>query len=108
MAVTMVAPMAVLMLLGMASMYPDKRRNRIAGTLAIIAFLGAFTALRSQVPIGDVQYMRAMIPHHSSVIMTSSNASIKDPEVRALADSIIASQQREIQQMEKILKRMGK
>lgn len=50
--------------------------------------------------------MKAMIPHHSSAIMTSKHANISDPEVRALADSIIASQEREIRQMEAILHRM--
>jgi uncharacterized protein (DUF305 family) len=50
--------------------------------------------------------MKAMIPHHSSAIMTSKSANIKDSEVRKLADSIIASQEREIAQMENILKRM--
>ncbi len=37
--------------------------------------------------------MKAMIPHHSSAIMTSKHANLKDPEVRKLADSIIASQE---------------
>lgn len=108
MAITMVTLMAILMVFGMASMYPDKRRNRIAVAIAAVAFFGALFALRTQVPIGDVQYMRAMIPHHSSAIMTSSHASLKDPEVRALADSIIASQRREIAEMEAILTRMAK
>ncbi|MBK8583684.1 MAG: DUF305 domain-containing protein [Flavobacteriales bacterium] len=107
MAVTMVSPMAVLMLLGMPSMYPDKRRNRIAGALAVIAFSCSLFALRAQVAISDVQYMRAMIPHHSSAIMTSSNASLKDPEVRALADSIVVAQKREIAQMEAMLARIS-
>ena len=52
--------------------------------------------------------MKAMIPHHSSAIMVSKHANIKDPEVRQLADSIVASQEREITQMEGILSRMGK
>lgn len=62
--------------------------------------------LRTQTPIGDKAYMKAMIPHHSSAILTSKHAQIKDPEVRKLADQIIQSQEREIAQMEKILERM--
>lgn len=62
--------------------------------------------LRTQTPIGDKAYMKAMMPHHSSAILTSKHAQIKDPEVRKLADQIIQSQEREIAQMEKILKRM--
>ena len=52
--------------------------------------------------------MKAMIPHHSSAIMISNHANIKDPEVLQLADSMVASQEREITQMEGILRRMGK
>lgn len=106
MAIMMVAPMAVLMMIMMGSMYPKKKRNAGIIVAGIILFIVAFAALRTQTPISDVQYMKAMIPHHSSAIMTSKNANIKDPEVRRLADSIIASQEREIAQMETILKRM--
>lgn len=87
-------------------MYPKKKRNAGIIVAGIILFIVALAAFRTQTPIGDVQYMKAMIPHHSSAIMTSKNANIKDPEVRRLADSIIASQEREIAQMEAILKRM--
>lgn len=68
--------------------------------------MGTLVALRTQSPISDVQYMKAMIPHHSSAIMTSKNAGIKDPEVKRLAEQIIKSQEEEILQMENILKRM--
>jgi uncharacterized protein (DUF305 family) len=56
--------------------------------------------------ISDEQYMRAMIPHHSSAILTSKHANINDPEVRSLADKIIRSQEEEIAQMKRILERM--
>ena len=52
--------------------------------------------------------MKAMIPHHSSAIMVSKHANIKDPEVRQLADSIVASQEREITQVEGISEENGK
>jgi len=50
--------------------------------------------------------MEAMIPHHSIAILTSERASIQDPEVRRLADTIIATQQREIGEMKQMLKRL--
>lgn len=106
MAILMVAPMAVVMIAMMGKMYPDKKTNTGIIVAGIIAFIAALTALRTQTPVSDVQYMKAMIPHHSSAIMTSKHANINDPEVRKLADSIIASQEREIEQMETILKRM--
>lgn len=37
----------------------------------------------------------AMIPHHSTAILTSERAPISDPRLRALADRIIASQTRQ-------------
>jgi len=44
---------------------------------------------RSQAPIGDVSFMRAMIPHHSIAINNAERATISDPRVRRLADEII-------------------
>ena len=98
--------MAIIMMSIMGKMYPNKKINTGIIITAIIMFIVTLTALRTQTPVSDVQYMKAMIPHHSSAIMTSKHANIKDPEVRQLADSIIASQEREIAQMEMILKRM--
>jgi uncharacterized protein (DUF305 family) len=40
--------------------------------------------------------MKAMIPHHSIAILTSTRAEISNPEVRALADEIIKAQREEI------------
>lgn len=106
MAILMVAPMAVVMMAMMGKMYPNAKTNAGIIVGALILFIVTLAALRTQTPVSDVQYMKAMIPHHSSAIMTSKHANIKDPEVRKLADSIIASQEREIQQMEAILNRM--
>ncbi len=108
MALLMAASMGVIMMLMMGKMYPDKKMNTgiIIGSILVFALI--LTALRTQVPINDVQYMKAMIPHHSSAIMTSENANIKDPEVRKLADGIIEAQKKEIAEMKAILKRMEK
>ncbi len=108
MALLMAASMGVIMMLMMGNMYPDKKINTgiVIGSFVVFALI--LTALRTQTPIGDVQYMKAMIPHHSSAIMTSEHADIKDPEVRKLADGIIAAQKKEIAEMKAILKRMGK
>ncbi len=92
----------------MSKMYTNKKKNTAIVVSAIVIFVTAFTCLRNQTFISDKEYMQAMIPHHSSAIMTSKHAAIKDPELRKLADSIIASQQREIEQMKGILKRLDK
>ena len=47
--------------------------------------------------------MKAMIPHHSIAILTSERAHIRDPRVRELADQIIESQEREIDEMKRLI-----
>ncbi len=108
MALLMAASMGVIMMLMMGNMYPDKKTNTgiIIGSIVVFALILA--ALRTQTPIGDVQYMKAMIPHHSSAIMTSENADIKDPEVRKLADGIIEAQKKEIGEMKALLTKLQK
>lgn len=59
--------------------------------------------MRSQMTVGDVSYMKAMIPHHSIAILTSERANITDPRVRALADEIIEAQRREISDMKDLI-----
>lgn len=104
--VLMVMPMLVFMLLIMPAMYPNRRRNIALIAGAVVVFAGSFWALRTQTPIGDVQYMKAMIPHHSSAIMTSRHATLRDPETRELARQIIESQEREIVQMRALIRRL--
>ena len=105
-ALLMVAPMAVVMLLMMGRMYQDKKMNRIIIAAGAAVFILSLVLLRTQTPIGDEQYMKAMIPHHSSAILTSQEADIRDLEVRELADQIIETQIKEINQMKEILARM--
>ena len=106
MAILMVAPMAVLMLLMMGHMFMNKRLNMLIHGLSVAVFLITLILLRTQTPVNDKQYMRAMIPHHSSAILTSKRANIDDPEVLELSKKIIKSQEREIKQMKDLLERM--
>ena len=78
MALLMVGPMAIVMMLMMGKMYHDKKWNTSIIISSAVLFVVILTALRTQTPISDVQYMKAMIPHHSSAIMVSKNANIKD------------------------------
>jgi uncharacterized protein (DUF305 family) len=48
--------------------------------------------------------MKAMIPHHSSAIMVSQQADLKDPRVQELAKRIAESQKKEIAEMKEILR----
>ena len=63
--------------------------------------------MRTQTPISDVQWMKAMIPHHSSAIMTSSAVDFEDAEVQKLANEIIIAQEKEIKQMKEMINRLG-
>ena len=108
MTLLMIASMGVVMMGMMGKMYPNKRVNTLIIIGCIIIFGIIFAALRTQTPISDVQYMKAMIPHHSSAIMVSKHADFKDPEVKKLSEQIIKSQEEEIAQMEAILKRLEK
>lgn len=103
MAFVMGATMGVIMLLFMLGMYQNKKINTGILLGAVMVFAVALWLLRSQATVGDVSYMRAMIPHHSIAIMTSERANISDPRVRELADGIIASQRREIQEMKALI-----
>ncbi len=103
MAVVMGATMAVIMLGFMLGMYRDKRVNLAIFIGSILAFAVALFLVRSQETVGDVSYMKAMIPHHSIAIMTSERAHIRDPRVRKLADGIIEAQVREIAEMERLI-----
>jgi len=108
MALLMLVPMTLIMMGFMWSMYPDKQRNALIMGGSLVAFVVVLTMVRSQTFVGDTLWMKAMIPHHSIAIMVSKRATIKDPEVRQLADSIITAQEREIKQMKRMLARLAK
>ena len=100
MALYMGSAMAIIMLSFMLGMYSNRRANIAIFAGAVVAFLAALGLLRSQATVGDVAWMKAMIPHHSIAILTSERADLSDPRVRELADAIIAAQEAEIAEME--------
>jgi uncharacterized protein (DUF305 family) len=106
MALVMGAVMAVIMLGFMWGMYKNTRANIAIVVAAVAVFAVSLTLVRSQATVGDVSYMKAMIPHHSIAVMTSERANIQDPEVRRLADEIIEAQVREIAEMKRHIARL--
>ena len=101
--IIMICAMAIVMLLFMWKMYTNRVLNyAILGSSLVVGFVTVW-ALREQVPVGDVQWMKAMIPHHSVAIMVSQEADLENPEVRELAKEIIEAQEREIAQMQKLI-----
>lgn len=103
MALMMGAVMAVIMLLFMWQMYRNLQWNLLILGGAIAVFAGSLWLVRSQETVGEVSWMKAMIPHHSIAILTSRRADISDPRVRDLANGIIDAQVREIGEMEALI-----
>lgn len=100
----MAGSMALVMLFFMRHMYKDKKANW-AIVIASVALMGlGLWLVRSQATVGEIAWMKAMIPHHSIAILTSERAQITDPRVRKLADEIIEAQRREIGEMEFLIK----
>lgn len=91
----------------MRKMYQNKQKNIAIIVGSVGLFFAALGLVRTQSPIiGDVLWMKAMIPHHSIAILTSERADIKDPEVKKLANSIITAQKKEILEMKAMIKRL--
>ena len=102
-----ISAMAIIMYVAMRGMYQNKKKNIaiIVGSIAL--FLAALGLVRVQAPIiGDVLWMKAMIPHHSIAILTSERADIQDPEVKQLAEDIIKAQRMEIEEMKQMIERL--
>ena len=99
--------MALIMFFVMRKMYQNKKKNVAIVMGSILLFVTALGLVRVQKPIvGDVLWMKAMIPHHSIAILTSERADIKDPEVKQLAEDIIEAQRKEIEQMKSMIERL--
>ena len=94
------AAMAIVMLGYMRTMmYKNDRANLAVVGGALALGLVALFLSRSQILVDDVDYMEAMIPHHSIAILTSERAQIDDARVQELACEIIVAQRREIAEM---------
>lgn len=103
MALLMGATMSFIMLAFMRGMYKNTRVNIGIFAGSILVFALSLWLVRSQTTVGDVAWMKAMIPHHSIAILTSERAQIDDPQVRTLADQIIESQREEMSEMKSLI-----
>jgi uncharacterized protein (DUF305 family) len=95
------------MLVMMGEMYPNKRLNLALHGIFALIFIFSFIGIRQQGLVGDRQFVRSMIPHHSGAILMCREARITDPEVKKLCEAdIIPSQRKEVEQMKAILARL--
>lgn len=106
MALYMGAVMAIIMLAFMSNMYKKTKINLLVYGISVVMFAVGLWGVRSQATVDQVDWMQAMIPHHSIAILTSSRADIEDPRVRDLADGIIEAQKREIAEMQALIEEL--
>lgn len=108
MALVMGAAMAATMIGFMWMMYKSRQANIAIVVGSAVVFGLALWLVRSQSTVGDIAYMKAMIPHHSIAILTSERAHIRDPRVRKLADGIVDAQVREIGEMKQLIAELSR
>lgn len=106
MAVMMGAIMAIIMMGFMWKMYDNKKLNTAILGLSVVLAVGSFGFIQTQPGVDDTAWMKAMIPHHSTAILTSENANLSDPRVQQLSEEIIQAQEEEIAEMERLIKEL--
>jgi len=107
MAALMAAPMIIIEILLMWSMYKNVTANIAIIAASAIVLIGSFTMIRKQTAVGDVQFIKSMVPHHSGAILMCREATISDAELKKLCDDITQGQRSEITQMNAILRRLN-
>jgi cation transport ATPase len=105
MALVMVAPMGIVMLLVMWRMFENTRVNVVLLASLAALFAVAFALGRTETFVGDEQFLKSMIPHHSRAILVCQESSLTHPEIVELCEQIVQTQREEIAQMEAILER---
>lgn len=106
MAGLMAAPMAIIEVLLMRSMYTNKKVNAAILVVSLGALLFFWSGVRNQIGVGDEQFARSMIPHHSGAILMCNEAKLADPELKTLCANIVAGQRAEVDQLKAILARL--
>ena len=105
MAGLMTAPMVLIELVLMRSMYENEGLNFVVAALCIVAGVLFFVLIRQQTAVTDSQFLRSMIPHHAGAILMCEKAPVQNSEIKTLCKSIISSQESEIRQMKSLLGR---
>lgn len=106
MAGLMTAPMLLIEIWLMRSMYPNKHLNLILTGVGLVALLGFWLGIREQIAVTDQQFLKSMIPHHAGAILMCEQADLKVPKVQQLCDGIITAQKNEISQMRSMIEEL--
>ena len=110
MALVMWAPMSIVMLFTMKSMYKNVKLNTVLYAIFATVFVLSLVGIRDQSLVGDRQFLRSMIPHHSGALLMCSRSDLRDAELRELCfgrEGIVTGQTREIAQMRAIQDRLN-
>lgn len=107
MAAVMTAPMVLIELLLMRTMFPDKNKNRAIIGASVVALIAFFSLIRYQTAITDKQFLRSMIPHHAGAVLMCNEAPLENEKIKDLCKNIISSQKAEIDQMMAILSELN-
>ncbi|WP_241248985.1 DUF305 domain-containing protein [Agrococcus sp. KRD186] len=100
MALTMGGAMGLVMLAWMLQMYKNPKGNIAVVVVSVLLLGGGIVLDRTQATVNDIDFMSAMIPHHSLAITRSERAGIEDLRVCELAVEISEAQRREIFEMQ--------
>ena len=94
--------MGACMMAAEAIMHP---MDFIGWGITLLLLTGSVILLRMQIGVSDDEYLKGMIPHHSMAVLTSEArvSQAKNPQVLALAQSILRTQKEEIVAMKKML-----
>ena len=102
----MTAPMVVLEMLFMGSMYPNKKVNAAVVSIGLILLVLFWLLIRYQVAISERQFLKSMIPHHAGAILMCDNPLLSDSDIKTLCTGIVSSQRGEIELMKRKLEQL--
>jgi len=107
MAGLMAAPMIVIELIVMRTMYENKKLNTIIVGASVIVAIAFFMFIRQQTGVSDQQFLKSMIPHHAAAILMCEQAPLQNAEIGKLCKGIVSNQQTEIDQMKALLAKLN-
>ena len=73
--------------------------------LGAVVLAACWFAIRLQAGVEDRQFLKSMIPHHAGAILMCEQAKLTKPDVKALCEGIVKSQEGEIARMRAMLAR---
>jgi uncharacterized protein (DUF305 family) len=106
MAGLMAAPMVVIELIVMRSMYENKKLNIIIAGVSVIVAITFFMFIRQQAGVSDQQFLKSMIPHHAAAVLICEQAPLQNTGISELCKGIVSNQQAEIDQMKALLTKL--